>query len=70
MAYLERIERFCANFTDFPLRGARRDELRPRLRTIGFERRITIAFHVGADAVTIDRVLYGGRDVEAMFDDD
>jgi len=70
MAYLERVERFCSEFTDFPLRGTRRDGLRSGLRTIGFERRITIAFHVGADLVTIDRVLYGGRDVDRMFDGD
>jgi toxin ParE1/3/4 len=69
-AYLERIERFCAEFSDFPLRGTRRDELRSGLRTVGFERRITIAFHVGADLVTIDRILYGGRDLDRMFDGD
>jgi toxin ParE1/3/4 len=70
MAYLERVERFCAEFSDFPLRGTRRDELRSGLRTIGFERRTTIAFHLGVDVVTIDSVLYGGRDLDQMFDGD
>ena len=35
----------------------------------GFERRVTIAFHIGDDHVVIDRILYGGRDLEGSFDD-
>ena len=54
----------------FPERGTRRDDLRPGLREIGVGRRATIAFHVGAGTVTIDRILYGGRDFGAAFDDD
>src|SRR4030088_3019101 len=46
----------------FPERGTRRDDLRPGLRVTGFERRVTIAFHVTAEAVIIDRILYGGHD--------
>ena len=34
---------------------------------IGFERRAVIAFHVGAGRVTIDRILYGGRDLGTVF---
>ncbi len=67
MRYLERIETFCRSFSEFPQRGVGRDDLLPGLRVIGFERRITIAFHVGADWVTFDRILYGGRDVEASL---
>src|ERR1051326_6309833 len=44
-------------------RGTRRDDLRPGLRVAGFERRITIAFHVDAETLVIDRILYGGRDI-------
>jgi len=32
---------------------------------VGFERRVTIAFHVDPTTVTIDRILYGGREIEA-----
>jgi toxin ParE1/3/4 len=53
----------------FPNRGTRRDDLRPSLRVIGFERRVTIAFHVSASAVTIDRIFYGGRDWEGHFNE-
>jgi toxin ParE1/3/4 len=51
----------------FPERGRRRDDLRPGLRIIGFGRRVTIAFHVTGDRITIDRVLYGGRDLTQVL---
>jgi toxin ParE1/3/4 len=38
-------------------------------RTIGFERRVTIAFMVTDEAVLIEGIFYGGRDVEGAFDD-
>ena len=60
---------YCANFANFPERGTRRDDLRPGLRIVGFERRIAIAFHITTDRVTIDRVLYGGRDWETLLGD-
>jgi toxin ParE1/3/4 len=53
----------------FPERGRRRDELLPGLRIVGFERRVSIAFHVANRVVTIDRVLYGGRDLSILGDD-
>lgn len=48
----------------------RRDDLQAGLRIVGFERRVTIAFHVGPTTVTIDRVLYGGRDLDRVFGDE
>lgn len=45
----------------------RRDDLFPGLRVVGFERRVTIAFHVGADTVTFLRILYGGRDIDTLL---
>jgi toxin ParE1/3/4 len=62
-AYTDRIVSYCLGFATFPERGRRRDDLRPELRVIGFGRRVTIAFHVTSDRITIDRVLYGGRDL-------
>jgi hypothetical protein len=47
--------------TTFPLQGQRRDDLLTGLRTIGFERRITIAFVVTANAVLIEGIFYGGQ---------
>jgi toxin ParE1/3/4 len=41
--YIGRIVDFCSGLGTFPLRGQKRDDLLSGLRTIGFERRITIA---------------------------
>ncbi len=70
LAYIERIEVHCRGFATFPERGTQRNDLLPELRLIGFERRVTLAFHVGPDTVTFDRILYGGRDLGAVFDDE
>jgi toxin ParE1/3/4 len=69
MAYTERIMSHCANFAIFPERGRWRDDVRPGLRIIGFERRVTIAFHVTRERVTIDRVFYGGQNWEKRLAD-
>jgi toxin ParE1/3/4 len=65
--YSSRVLTYCLSFVTFPERGLRRDDLRPGLRVIGFARRVTIAFHVTPDAITIDRLFYGGRDWEGVF---
>jgi len=65
--YIGRIEAACHRLADFPERGTRRDDLRPGLRVIGFERRAVIALRVDATTVTILRILYGGRDIDAAF---
>ena len=48
---------------DFPERGTKRDDLRPGIRIVGFERRILIAFTVLTETVEISQILYGGRDM-------
>jgi toxin ParE1/3/4 len=63
------LKTYCLGFADLPERGTRHDIIRPGLRTVGFERRITIAFHLTTGIVTIDRILYGGRDLTAAFSD-
>jgi toxin ParE1/3/4 len=70
MAYVERIEAYCLNFATFPERGIRRDDLLPGLRVIGFERRISLAFHIQETTVTFDRILYGGRDLDSLLGND
>jgi toxin ParE1/3/4 len=68
--FTNRITAQCLSLATFPERGRRRDDLRPGLRTTTFRRRVTIAFHITAARVVIDRVLYGGRDLKALFEDD
>jgi toxin ParE1/3/4 len=64
MAYIERIEHYCSGFNLASERGHARDDIRTGLRVIGFERRITIAFTVSDQAVTILRLFYGGQNWE------
>ena len=70
IAYLRRIRTFCEGLATLPLRGVRRDDIRPGLRIISFERRLVVAFVVTADTVVIGRILYGGRDYEALLGED
>lgn len=67
LAYVEGVRQSCLGLADFPERGTRRDATRPGLRTFGYRRRVTIAFHVTGTAVVIDRILYGGRDFEGLL---
>lgn len=63
--YLDRIEAACMKLADFPERGTRRFDMLPGLRTVGFERRVTIAFRVLTTRVEIVAIAYGGRDFES-----
>jgi toxin ParE1/3/4 len=67
--YVEGVRRLCVQLADFPERGTRRDAIRPGLRTLGYRRRVTVAFHVTETTVVIDRLFYAGRDVEALLRD-
>ena len=62
--YVARIEAHRRSRAEFPEWGIRRDDLRLGLRIASFERRVSIAFHVTAETVVIDRVLFGGGDPE------
>ena len=64
LGYVERIEAFCARLSAGSLRGHLRDDIRPGLRIIGFERRVTVAFVVEPETVVILRLLYAGRTPE------
>jgi len=66
-AYIERIEEACKSLETSSERGTRRDDLRPGIRTMGFERRATIVFQVTTAEVTIVRIFYGGQDYERAF---
>jgi len=67
--YIDRIEAACLSLGEFPERGTRRDDILPGLRTIGFERRATIAFRVLKTRVEIVTIAYGGRDFESELKD-
>jgi len=62
--YIDRIEEACMALATFPKRNRRRDDILPGLRTIGFERRVTIAFRVLKSQVEIVTIAYAGRNFE------
>ena len=51
----------------FPLRGARRDDIRPGLRITNYKGRAVIAFDVGDQQVSIIGIFYGGQDFETAL---
>ena len=65
-AYVNRIFGYVNGLDLFPKRGSLRNEIRPGLRVIGFERRVSIAFVVEDDTqdVVVLRILYGGQQLE------
>lgn len=63
LEYTTRIRAFCLSLETFPERGESWKHVASGLRVVGFERRVSIAFQVSKDRVTIVRVLYGGRDL-------
>ncbi len=67
IAYIDRLEAYCLGFVAASERGHRRDDIREGLRVVGFERRITVAFTVDADRVTILRFIYAGRNWEGAL---
>lgn len=68
IGFVRRIEDYCLDFSHFPKRGVRRDDLLPGIRIVGFDRRVTIAFHISGSTVTVDRILYGGRNVQSAIE--
>jgi toxin ParE1/3/4 len=67
LAYVTRIETFCRGMAVASERGHVRDDIRPGLRIVGFERRVTIAFTVSETRVTILRLFYAGQNWDWSF---
>jgi toxin ParE1/3/4 len=63
-AYVDRLAEYCLSFEIFAERGRHREDIRPGLRIVGFERRIAVAFVVEPEQVKILRLLYGGQQFE------
>lgn len=60
---------YCESFSEFPHRGAPRDDIRPGLRITNYKGRTVIAFDVDDPSlrVSILGVYYGGQDFEAAL---
>lgn len=68
-SYTDRIVTACAKLETFPESGTPRDDLRRGLRMTTYRRRVTIAFHVTATQVVVDRIAYRGRNIAALFEE-
>jgi toxin ParE1/3/4 len=60
----------CEGLETFPHRGTPRDDIRPGLRTVSFRRRVTIAYAVATDQVSILGIYYGGQEFTVGWADD
>lgn len=71
IGYVRRIRMRCEKLKAFPELGRRRDDLRSGVRILGFERRVVIVYAVlPSGDVEIGRVFYGGRDYEALINEE
>ncbi|HRK38962.1 MAG TPA: type II toxin-antitoxin system RelE/ParE family toxin [Burkholderiaceae bacterium] len=72
--YTDAIVSYCESLCMFPLRGTKRDDVRPGLRITHYRKRTVIAFDVDTERVAIIGLFYGGQDYESIlqeaFDDD
>ena len=66
--FVERVRARCEKIGDAPLGGRRRDDLRPCLRSVPFEKSPLILYRV-AEAVEIVNIFLRGRNYEALFHD-
>jgi toxin ParE1/3/4 len=60
-AFVSRIEQFCRSLRHAAERGADHSTIRHGWRSVGFEGRVTIVFHVDERTATILRVFPAGR---------
>lgn len=67
MGYIERLEGYVRSFDVAAERGTLHKHIREGLRTVGFERRVTIAFTVTERETIILGFFYGGRNWQAIL---
>lgn len=67
LRYTNAIVTYCETLQTFPLRGARRDDIRPGLRVTNYKGRAVIAFDVSSERVNVIGIFYGGQDYETSL---
>jgi len=65
--YTEAIVSYCESLCTYPLRGTKRDDIRPGLRITHYKKRAVIAFSVDQETVSIIGIFYGGRNHEGLL---
>lgn len=68
---IDRVLAYIDGLNTAPKRGTARDEIRPGLRTITWQRTVTLIFVVDDEAATVFVIgaLFRGRDVDAALRD-
>lgn len=61
--YLGRVRDYCLRFDLAGERGTMREDIRPGLRIVGFERRLTMVFTTTENEVIFLRILEAGRNL-------
>jgi toxin ParE1/3/4 len=61
LGYIDRLENYIRGFEYASERGTLRSDIRQGLRTVGFERRVTIAFNVTEQEVVVLGFFYSGQ---------
>lgn len=69
-AFVKRLLKFCDRLDVFPLRGAVREDVRRGLRTVTFEKAVSVAYRVDGQRVAIMRIVYRGRNLADLFGED
>jgi plasmid stabilization system protein ParE len=67
LRYTNAIVTYCESLQTFPLRGARRDDIRPGLRVTNYKGRAVIAFDVSSERVNVIGIFYGGQDYDTTL---
>ncbi len=67
--FTDGIVTYCESLSSFPVRGTRRNDVRPGLRITSYRRRVVIAFAIENKQVQIIGIFYGGQNYEALLQD-
>lgn len=70
LRYTRRLRAYLGEFATASERGTLHDDIRPGMRVVGFERRVTVVFAVAGSDVRILRPFYAGQDWTRAFSDD
>jgi toxin ParE1/3/4 len=65
--YTNAVFEYCEGLSTFPMRGRKREDIRPGLRTTAYRRRTEIAYTVEEGKVSIIGIFHGGQNYEAAL---
>jgi toxin ParE1/3/4 len=60
----------CRSLCEHPMLGPSRGEIRPGLRILPMLGRVVVCYRISGSTIVIGRILYGGRDFDAVIKED